>query len=349
MFVYVGTYTEAPMGNGEGIYVFQFDPAMGSLSPVQTVTGIVNPSYLTTSADGAFLYAVSELDDGGVVSFSRNAATGELTRLNSQKTHGAHPCFIRFVATGQFVMVPNYNGENVAIFPIAADGQLEPASSVVTHHGSSINPDRQGEPHPHMISATPDGTYILVTDLGTDEIVVYTLDSEGKLARAEGVPSSIRTDPGAGPRHFAFSPNGRQLYVINELSSTIATFSHMDGHILPLQSISTLPAEFDGVSTCAQIVVSPDGRFVYGSNRGHDSITIFAIDSGSGQLTFVDCQSTLGNEPRNFTIDPSGTWLLVGNQFSNTVATFRRDSETGRLTPAGELTAVPTPVAIHFA
>ncbi len=349
MFVYVGTYTETLMGNGEGIYVFQFDAATGSLSPVQTVTGIANPSYLTTSADGANLYAVNEGDDGCVVAFTRDTSTGELTRLNAQKTHGAHPCFVRLDSSGKFVLVPNYNGENVAVFPLATDGQLEPASSVVAHHGSSINPDRQREPHPHMISPTPDGAYILVTDLGTDEIVVYTLDPDGKLDRADTVPSSVRTAPGAGPRHFAFSPNGRNLYVINELSSTIATFSYVDGHILPLQSLSTLPADFDGESTCAQIVVSPDGRFVYGSNRGHDSITIFAIDPDSGQLTLVDCESTLGKEPRNFTIDPTGNWLLAGNQLSSTLATFRRDTATGKLTPVGEPIAVPTPVAIHFA
>jgi len=274
---------------------------------------------------------------------------GDLTPLNRQRSHGANPCFIALDSAGTFAMVSNYTGGSVAILPVASDGRLEAATCVVAHKGSSINPGRQAEPHPHMIAPTPDGAFLLVTDLGTDEIVIYRLDTAtGSIARDETTPASVRTTPGSGPRHFAFSPQGRNLYVINELDSTVTAYSYAGAQIQPVQTVSTLPAGYTGESTCAQIVVSPDGRFVYGSNRGHDSIAIFSVEEACGTLTLVGIQPTLGKEPRNFTIDPTGNWLLAANQLSGTIATFRRDVASGQLTQFGDLTEVPTPVAILF-
>jgi len=350
MFVYVGTYTEPSMGDGKGIYVFQFDQETGALTPAQELEGVANPSFLGLNADRSLLFATEELESGGLSSFARDSVTGRLTPINSQPSHGAHPCFVTTDPSDRFILASNYNGGTVVAVPVAPDGRLGPATSVVAHHGSSINPDRQREAHPHMIAPTPDGNYVIATDLGTDEIVIYRLKSDdGTLVRDDQVPASVKTAPGAGPRHFAFSPGGHMLYVINELDSTIASYTYADGQIRPLETVSTLPADFTGDSTCAQIVVSPDGRFVYGSNRGHDSIAIFAVDETGGVLTLVDIQSTQGKEPRNFNIDPTGNWLLAGNQHSGTVATFRRDQLTGKLEATGPLTNVPSPVAILFA
>jgi 6-phosphogluconolactonase len=349
MFVYVGTYTEPPQGKAEGLYVYRFDPMSGALLHVQTVAGIANPSFLAMRRDGRYLYTVNELDEGQVTACARDPASGELTALNSQLSQGAAPCFIALDPSERYALVANYNGETVAALPIAADGRLGPATSVVRHTGSSIDPDRQREPHPHMIAPTPDGHYLLAPDLGTDQVVVYRLDAGGELRESRDGLRSVSTTPGSGPRHFAFSPNDRAVYLINELDSTIAVYAY-DGESLNLrQTVSTLPAGFAGESTCAEIAVSPDGRFVYGSNRGHDSIAIFAVDAGSGTLSPVGFQSTLGQTPRMFALDPSGSWLLAANQDSGTIATFHRDAATGLLTVAGDLTTVPTPVAILFA
>jgi 6-phosphogluconolactonase len=353
MFVYVGAYTEPPQGTAEGIAVFRFDPDSGALSPVQSVAGITNPSFLTLDAEQRYLYAVNELNEGGVTAFARDVDTGTLVPLNRQLSHGADPCYISFDGSGHYVMVANYSGGNVTVLPITADGHLEPATSVIHHGGteSSVSSSRQKEPHPHMVAPAAGGRLILVTDLGLDRVFVYRLDAiTGQLAPNEPGPGWVNAPPGSGPRHFAFGADGRCLYVINELGSTLTVFTYEGetGEMRPVQTVSTLPEGFAGENACAHVVVSPDGRFVYGSNRGHDSIAVWRIGSECGEVELVGHEPTRGQSPRNFSLDPSGDWLLVANQHSDTIVTFRRDRDTGTLTAAGPVTATPSPVAIVF-
>ena len=348
MFVYVGAYTEPGYGHAEGLGIFHFDAASGELRQVQTVAGVANPSFLALNADRTRLYAVNELADGAVSAFARNPQSGELRLLNSQSTHGADPCFVSPDPSGRFVLVANYSGGTVAVLPVAADGSLQPASGVIHHEGSGPRPEQQGA-HPHMIAPTPDGRFILVSDLGADRLLVYRLDgATGRLGLNDQGAAMLPEAPGAGPRHFAFAPDGKTLYVINELGSTLSVY-HYDGargEFNTLQTVSTLPAGVDVANSCAHVVVSPDGRFVYGSNRGHDSIAIWTVDPTSGALTSVGHEQTQGRTPRGFSLDPTGAWLLAANQDSDSIVTFRRDGDNGTLTATGAVTQSPSPVAV---
>ncbi len=352
MFVYVGTYTEPPQGTAEGIYVYRFDPETGALTHAQTVPGVANPSFLALDPRQHHLYAVNEVNDGSVSAFARDPRTGELRALNNQSAHGAAPCYVSLDASGQFALVANYNGETLTALPIKEDGRLDAATCVVHHQGSSVDPRRQDRPHPHMIAPAPDGRFVLATDLGTDRVMIYRLDTTtGRLEPNQPGPAFVQTEPGVGPRHFAFAPNGRTLYVINELASTLTVFDYdgASGALQARQTVSTLPEDFDGASSCAHVAVAPDGRFVYGSNRGHDSIAIWATDEGSGEVTLVGHESTRGKTPRNFAIDPTGSWLLAANQDTHTVVTFRRDPESGTLEATGQVAGISSPVALVFA
>jgi 6-phosphogluconolactonase len=333
MFVYIGAYTDPPLGRARGIAVYRFDPVTGTLDHVQTVAGVANPSFLALNRDQSVLYA------------------GELRLINEQLTHGADPCYVSLDPSGRYAMVANYTGGSVAVLPVAADGGLGPASTVLQHEGSSVRPEQQGA-HPHMIAPTPDGQFVLVSDLGTDQVVIYRLDGEtGHLAANEQGTLALAEEPGAGPRHFAFAPGGRALYVINELASTLSVYAYDGdrGELRRLQTVSTLPEGYDGENSCAHVAVSPDGRFVYGSNRGHDSIAIWEVDTTTGTVRLVGHESTRGKTPRNFNLDPSGTWLLAANQDSDTVVTFRRDQESGGLAATAAVTPAASPVAILFA
>lgn len=347
MILYVGSYTEPGMGNARGISRLAFDVHSGVFDSEAEVVEAPNPSYLAMSHVGASLYAVDERETGGVRSYRRDPATGALVEINSQPTGGAHPCYLALDPSGRFLLVVNYSGGNLAVFPIGEDGALEPASQVLAHHGSSIDPNRQQEPHPHMIAPSPDGRFVYVTDLGTDQIVRYRLDSElGQLVD----PAATDCAQGMGPRHFAFSPDGRTMIVIGELDSTLTSFTiQEDGSLEKVSSVSTLPADFTGSSTCAHVLLSPDGRFVYGSNRGHESIAVAAFDAPSQRLEIVEFVQTGGREPRNFALTPDGRWLLAANQLTGTITVFSRDSESGRLTPTGASIDSPTPVALLFA
>jgi 6-phosphogluconolactonase len=352
MFVYVGAYTEPPQGKAEGITVYRFDPDSGALSPVQSVAGIANPSFLTLDARQRYLYAVNELDEGGVTAFARDADSGRLTTLNRQLSRGAAPCYISLDASGRYALVANYSGGSVAALPITADGRVEPATSVIDHGvaGSGVNSSRQEQPHPHMVAPAAGGQ-ILVTDLGLDRVFVYRLDTiTGQLAPNERGPGWVNALPGSGPRHFAFGADGRCLYVLNELDSTLTVFAYdgETGEMQPVQTVSTLPEGLAGQNACAHIVVAPDGRFVYGSNRGHDSIAIWRIGGDCGEVELVRHEPTRGQSPRNFSLDPSGDWLLVANQHSDAIVSFCRDRDAGTLTAAGPVTATPSPVAIVF-
>ncbi|HET9659850.1 MAG TPA: lactonase family protein [Thermomicrobiales bacterium] len=346
MVLYVGAYTEDPMGHARGIGLTRFDAERGVLEPIASTTEARNPSFLVPSANGAFLYSVNELENGGVTALARDPQNGELRRLNSQPTGGAHPCYLSLDRSGRFLLAVNYTGGNLAVFPIGDDGTLEPASQVLAHTGKSVDPNRQEAPHPHMIAPSPDGRFIYVTDLGTDQMLRYRLDTaigvlEDSLA--------IAMTPGMGPRHFAFSPDGKTMVVIGELDSTLVSFGiDQDGSLTPVSSVSTLPDDFAGKSSCAHVLFSQDGRFVYGSNRGHDSIAVAAFDAESRGLEIVGIVPTGGQEPRNFTLDPTGEWLLAANQYSDTITVLQRDAETGRLTATGASIESPSPVMLLF-
>ena len=362
IYVYVGTYTP-PSGKAEGIYVYRFDPTSGALTRVQTVP-TPSPSFLAIDFAGRWLYAVNELDNyggklsGSVSAFTINRVTGNLTYLNTQPSYGTYPAHLTVDPSGRYVLAANYGGGNLAVYPIQPNGSLGVATDLVQNYGAGPNPARQEAAHAHMIAFDAAGKYAALVDLGLDKTFVYGLDTAtGKLA-----PNDINTQlgttyqsvanapPGAGPRHIAFARDGRYAYVINELQSTISVFSYnaARGTFAELQVISTLPAGFAGQSTTAEIVIHPNGRFLYGSNRGHDSIAIFAVDAATGRLSAVGYEPTQGKTPRNFTIDPSGTYLFAANQASDTIVTFRVDGATGRLTPTGQITQVPTPVCVLF-
>lgn len=353
--VYIGTYTRTEphvQGKAAGIYAYRLDSGSGALEHLSAAAGAVNPSFLAVDATRRYLYAVEELDvyegqPGGAVSaFAIDQSTSALTLLNHQPTHGANPCYVGIDNSGRYALVANYSGGNVSVFPIEADGALAPASTTVQHAGIATHHDG---PHAHSIVATPDSRYLLAPDCGLDRIFIYRLDIERGTLIAND-PPFVMLAPGAGPRHLAFHPSGNTLFSINERNSTLTAFAYEpDGAVLRvLQTVSTLPDDFTGKNTCADIHIHPSGRFLYGSNRGHDSIAIFAVDAETMQLRALGHVSTAGRTPRNFGIDATGTFLLVANQDTDTVVTFRIDQATGALAATGEITSVPSPVCVRI-
>lgn len=354
MLVYVGTYT-GKEDRGEGIYVYRMHPASGALEFASSVSDIVNPSFLAIHPQKRRLYAVNEVDDfedsaGGAVSaFSIDPKTGGLTYLNRQSSQGAGPCHLSVDATGKAVLVANYSGGSVAALPIRDDGGLGEATAFIQHRGSSVNPGRQSGPHAHSITIDPTNRYAFAADLGIDKILIYRLDADRAAITPNDEPWT-QVHAGAGPRHFAFHPNGKYAYLINELDNTTVAYTYDDaaGTLREVQTITTLPEDFSDTSYCADIHVSPSGKFVYGTNRGHDSIVIFRIDGGTGQLTCVGYESTQGEFPRNFAIDPTGTFLFAANQNTDNIVAFRIDQQTGALTPTGHVTHVRAPVCVKI-
>jgi 6-phosphogluconolactonase len=346
--VYVGTYTRH--GRSEGIYIFRLDMATGALTHVSTVGGVPDPSWLAFGPDAKTLYAVNEIaEEGGVSAFAVDSAGGQLRFLNRVASHGAHPAHLSVDSTGRWVLMANYTGGTIATLPIQPDGALGEAADVVRHAGSGPNQGRQEGPHPHMIVTDPNGRFVLVPDLGLDAVLAYRLDgASGRLVAQPDAGGRVK--PGAGPRHLAFGASGRHMYVINELDSTLAVFAYdaESGHMRPVQTVSTLPDDYSGESTTAAVVVAPSGRFVYGSNRGHDSVAAFAVDQGSGQLTLLGHTPTGGRTPRDVNLDPTGTFLLAANQNSDSITTFRVDARTGALEPTGHVAQAPSPVRVLF-
>jgi 6-phosphogluconolactonase len=349
--VYVGTYTDD--GGSRGIYRFALDPASGEASEPVLAAASENPSFLALHPGGRLLYAVNETDDfggektGAVSAFAIDSSSGDLQPLNQQPSMGAHPCHLVLDEAGKNVLVANYNGGNVTVLPLAADGRLETPSGVQPHEGSGPNPRRQEGPHAHGLALAPDGRFVFAADLGADKVFVHRFDpSAGTLEPHE--PPAAALTPGSGPRHVVLHPAGKSLYAINELLSTVTVFRYdpATGALEPTQTLTTLPADFEGASSTAEIAVSPDGRFLYGSNRGHDSLAVFAVDAASGRLTPVGHVPTGGRTPRHFAIDPTGRWLLAANQRSDTVVVFRLDPESGMPAPVGEPVAVPKPVCV---
>lgn len=355
MLLFVGTYTS--VGKSEGIYVYGFNRETGKVELKQVVKGVADPSYLTVGKDGKFLFVANELlefegkKSGTVSAFAINRKTGGLEFLNKQPSLGGAPCFVTSSKNGSFALVANYLGGNVASFPVGSDGRLGPSSALAQHIGFGPNKDRQEAAHAHSITLDRNNRFAFAADLGIDRLMIYAFDDKtGKLTPNAAQPH-FQSKPGAGPRHFEFHPQGKHAFLINELDFTITVLAYDDklGMLKELQTVPTLPA---GASTagvsCADIHVSPDGRFVYGSNRGHNSIVTFAFDEKSGMLTLVGHTPTGGKKPRNFVLSPDGKFLLVANQDSDSVIIFARDEATGKLTATGSKIDVPTPVCLKF-
>jgi 6-phosphogluconolactonase len=352
-WLYVGTYNGK---NSKGIYVSRFDSAAGRLGEVRLAAEARDPSFLAVHPGGGFLYAVNEVGEfqgqagGGVSAFAVNRSTGDLRALNQQSTRGVAPCHLSVDPSGHAVLVANYMGGSIASFPIGADGSLSPAITFVQHRGKGPNPQRQEGPHAHAIYLDEGNRHAVVADLGLDQLLVYRFDSKTG-ALQPNTPASFALKPGAGPRHLAFAPGGRRAYCISEMHSTLTALSYdpSRGEFRELQTVSTLPEAYKGDSSTAEVAVHPSGRFVYGSNRGHDSIAVFSVERGSGRLTLVQHQLIGGRTPRGFAIDPTGRWLLAGNQGSDQITVFQIDSRTGTLTPSGAPVSVGSPVSLVFA
>lgn len=351
-WVYVGTYSG---GSSKGIYCLEFDSTHGTLGTPQLAGAAVNPSFLAIHPNQKFLYAVGEIGEfkgkraGGISAFAINAQSGDLTLLNQESSVGTGPCHLVVDRSGKCVLAANYGGGSTCVLPIRADGSVGPASAFVQHRGSSANKQRQAAPHAHSVNVDPGNRFAFVADLGLDQVLVYRLDSAKGTLTANDPPFATLA-PGAGPRHFCFHPSGRFAYVINELHSTVTAFTYDadKGTLQAIQTISSIPHEFDGKSFTAEVVAHPNGKFLYGSNRGHNSIAVFTIDQETGKLTFVETQGKGVKVPRNFNVDPTGKYMLVANQDGDDIVVFRVDQETGKLGTTGQRVAVPKPVCVKF-
>jgi 6-phosphogluconolactonase len=346
---YVGTYTTKT--DSKGIYAYRYDATTGNFSSLGVAAESSDPSFVAANSNGKFLYAVNEAGRNSMVSaFSLEPKTGKLTLLNQLPALGEDPCYISFDKTGKYVLVANYSSGNIPVFSILPDGRLGEHSALVQHRGSlGPNKERQEGPHAHWIETSRDNRFALAADLGLDEVLVYKFDAR-KGTLSPNAPPFTKLHAGSGPRHIAFRPDGKFLYVISELSSTVTTFRFdaRAGTLRELQTVTTLPMEFSGRNDTAEIAVHSNGKFLYASNRGHDSIAVFAIDHAKGKLTFVSRVPTGGKEPRHFAIDPSGNYLFAENQLSNNIVVFKIDLATGGLNPTGQVIDVPSPVDLTF-
>ncbi len=350
--IYVGTYTR---GSG-GIHLLEMDADTGAIANKGVVAECASPSFLAIARAGRYVYAVNEVGDfggaatGSVSAFRRDPSAGRLHPLNVKSSHGSYPCHICLSKSGRHVLVANYGSGTVAVLPVNADGGLGDASCVIQHEGAGVNKARQEGPHAHSVHLDAANRFALACDLGTDQVLVYRFDAE-KGVLSPNAPPHIAAEPGAGPRHLAFHPNGRFVYVINELKSTIAAYRYdaARGALTAVGVVRTLPESFTGISTTAEVVVHPSGKWVYGSNRGHDSLAAFAVNPASGALRFVCHQPTLGRTPRNFIADPSGRFVIVANQDSNSIVVLRVNEKDGRLDPTGHSCEAPLPVCLRFA
>jgi 6-phosphogluconolactonase len=348
-YAYVGCYTtEQRHGHGDGIHVYRMDPETGAWTHLQRVGNLVNPSFLIVSRDQRFLYSVHG-DEHYATSFAVNKDTGSLTRLNQAETGGSNGAHVAIDRSGRFLLVANYATASVGVLPLRPDGSLADNIQVVSLKGEH-GPHRteQASSHPHHIVFDPSGRFVAVPDKGLDRIFVFRFDAEsGKLTEN----GSVMTRPGAGPRHIAFHPKLPVAWVINELNSTVTTY-HWDaeqGALRPMQTLPSIPADFTGANTGAEIVVSSDGRFVYCSNRGHDSVAIYGVNAPAGSLTSIGWAPTQGKGPRYIGLDPSQRFLYATNERGDTVVGFHVDPVTGRLTPTGQVIQNASPVTIAFA
>lgn len=341
-YLYVGTYTRK---TSEGIYVYRFNTQTGDFAPVSVAKGVSNPSFLAITANKRFLYAVGGSGGDTARAFAIDKQSRQLTLLNSQATGDKGGAHLAVDKTGKWVIVGNYNGGSLSVLPTEADGSLGKVTQVIKHEGKSINAERQAKPFVHSINIAPNNSDVFVPDLGTDKIATYTLSSKTGQLTAGNPPFTMVT-PGSGPRHFTFHPNGKFAYVIQEMEALITGFTYEKGELKAIQTVNTLPDDYTGRKWTADIHLSPDGKFLYGSNRGHESLVIFSIDQKTGQLTPVGHQPVNGKTPRNFAIDPTGNFVLVANQDSDNITIFKRDKQTGKLTATGKEIAVSMPVCL---
>ena len=350
--VYVGTYTTE---QSKGIYAYRFNAATGQFVPLGLAAETSNPSFLAVHPNHKVLYTVNETGNfqnrssGAVSAFAIDSRTGKLTLLNQVASRGADPCYVAVDKTGRYVLVANYGGGNVAVFPVLKGGKLGEATSVLQYKGAGANPERQESPHAHWIDFSPDNRFVVAADLGLDQLDVYKFSaSKGSLIPNQ--PAVIQLKPGSGVRHFAFHPNARFAYAVNEMQSSVVSFAYdpARGTLHELQTISMLTKDFSGKNDAAEIQIHPSGKFLYASNRGHDSIAVFSIDPAKGTLTPVEYVPTQGKAPRYFAIDPTGSRLLVANQNSGTIVIFQIDSTSGRLTSSGQVLQIASPVCLKF-
>ena len=349
--IYISAFTTGEQG---AIHAFRFDGAAGTLSLVHRTTDVENPFFIAISPDGRFLYSIDAEQFGGkndefVAAYAIEGPDGKLRRINRQSSRGSASCYLDVDATGKTVLVANYSTGSVAALPVEKDGRLGEAASFIKHLGSSVDPDRQKAPYAHSIIASPDNKFALAADLGIDKILIYRLNSEAAKLAASETQSSADLPPGSGPRHLTFHPNGKRMYVINELKNTVSFFDYAPagGRLMLRQTISTLPADFTGKSYCADLKITPDGRFLYGTNRGHDSIAMYRI-ADDGGLSLIGIEPSRGKGPQNLLITPDGKWLLCANMPGNNVVVFAIDGDTGRLNPHGESISTPMPSCIRL-
>jgi 6-phosphogluconolactonase len=348
---YVGTYTDH---GSKGIYAYRFDSATGESTSLGLAAESTAPSFLAIAPSGRFLYAVNELSQfngqptGAVSAFAIQPKTAKLTLLNQVPSRGEGPAHIALDRSGKYALVSNYDRGSIAVFPLLRDGRLGEATAFVQHKGSSVNKERQEGPHAHAAVFSPDNRFVIVADLGLDQLLVYRFDAaRGTLGND---PQIVRAVPGAGPRHLAFDATGQHLYVINEMQSSVVAYAYdaANGALGELQIVSALPDGFPRTGEAAEIEMHSSGKFLFASNRGDDSIAVFAINPKDGTLTPVEIDSTGGKTPRNFVLDPTGAWLLAANQESDDIVVFRVDPGTGHLTRSGPELHVPSPVCVRF-
>ncbi len=357
-FVYVGTYTDTP-AKGKGIYLFRYEAKTGQLTPLGVAAELANPSFLATDPQNRFLYAVTErgsdpnvrgaTSDQTVSSYSINPKTGALTFLNKVSSAGGMPCMLVVDATDKMLFVADYGSGRVVSYALNPDGSIGAQTGLGQDSGSSINPRRQEGPHVHATVLSPDNRFLFTPDLGLDQIKIYKIDP-AKQTFAPNNPPSVSVTPGLGPRHFAFGRGAKFAYAVCEMGSSVVVFSYNreKGTLQPIQTISTLPSDFTGQNASAEIEVDKAGRYLYASNRGSDSITVFAIDQEKGTLTKLQVASTMGKGPRNFKIDPAGERMIAANQNSDSLTLLKIDPHTGQLTPESESVNVPAPVCVMF-
>jgi 6-phosphogluconolactonase len=344
--VFVGTYTRP---NSKGIYAYRFSSTDAKLTPLGLAVEASNPSFLAVHPNQRFLYAVNENDAGTITAYAIDTDSGKLKLLNTVPSRGSGPCHLAFDTAGKWIFVANYNNGSIAALPVSPDGILGEATGSIQHSGSGIDARRQSGPHAHSVNISADNRFLVVTDLGLDEVLVYRFNANtGSLSPND--PPFIKMAPGSGPRHFTFSPDGKSAWVLNEMNATVTSlgYDRALGRFTLGQTVSALPGDFAGTKSGAEILVHPNGKFLYTSNRGHNSIAVFTLEGGGAASSSATWVSTRGKTPRSFAIDPSGATVVAANQDSNNLAVYRVDPRSGSLSPAGDIVEAPVPASVVF-
>ncbi|MEO6187381.1 MAG: lactonase family protein [Ginsengibacter sp.] len=344
--LFVGTYT----GSGsKGIYVCQFDASSGKVTQLGSTDSAVNPSYLALSPDGRYLYSVNETNHGSVSSYFFDPQNATLSFISKQLTDGGSPCYVTVDKTGKWLFAANYGGGSATAFPLEANGQIRPYAQLLQDSGKGFDPRRQSKPHVHSAMLSPDEKYLFTPDLGLDKIMIYKFKPMAQKPLSPGNPAFQTVKPGYGPRHLAFHPNNKYVYLITEMGGAVIAFKYGNGKFTTIQNINAHPEDYSGTPGSADIHVSPDGNYLYASNRGDENnIAIFSIDKNTGKLQLKGYQSTLGKNPRNFVIDPTGNYLLVANQDTNNIVVFKIDKGSGMLEKTGDEIEIPKPVCLKM-